>query len=98
MSKTFVTFHRNGLELHVCKLNGFLFEAFGSFTGYVRGVECVESVTVVNAAGQRFTVTAADTDGPATIKISGEGVRTQYVGLAGAATMQAMSEYAEASV
>lgn len=98
MSKVFATFHRNGLELHVCKLNGFRFESLGSFTGYVRGVECFESVMVVNAAGQQFTVTAADTDGPATIKISGEGIRTQYVGLAGAATVQAISKNAEAAV
>ncbi|TWT73297.1 hypothetical protein [Allorhodopirellula solitaria] len=87
MSENFVTFHRNGLELHVCKLNGFRFVSFGMITGYVNGVACVESVIVQEPSGRRHVVTEKDTRGASTIRVQSPRGKPAYCGLADAATV-----------
>lgn len=87
MSENFVTFHRNGLELHTSKQNGFRFVSFGMITGYVNGVACVESVTVQEKSGRQHVVTEKETNGASSIKVQSPGGKPAYCGLADAATV-----------
>ncbi|TWT88000.1 hypothetical protein [Neorhodopirellula pilleata] len=89
---TFVTFYRDGLQLHTSKLNGFRFVSLGTPTGTVGRATCFKSVTVNIGGNRERVVTEEDFDGPVSMKITTPGCNDQWFGLASVCSVSRETE------